>query len=246
MRQRLSSFQSVWLLRSLHSIKYKPLIIIDLPRISPLRFPYCIPLFERGSTGRSKTLADTSAEYQPRLRGRQVEWQVARTADRRKLVCAPSRRPTGGLQHVPDRLRCRCPWAPKTAGSLVGSMAFLQGHARRSLASLFRSGRGKFLLSRVCGEQNRTVTSIPEWLNTRRRLTWNNSTAAPSSITDAATERRFPTISRNGSCQVWRDSQTRQAADSPRRRSARRFRFNQPGRPGSISQAGIGTPHLHH
>ena len=53
------------LLHSLQSLKYKPLIIVDLPWISPLQFPHYIPLFEKESTGRSRMLADRSAEYQP-------------------------------------------------------------------------------------------------------------------------------------------------------------------------------------
>ena len=53
------------LLHSLQSLKHKPLIIIDLLRLSPLQFPHYIPLFERESIGRSRTLADRSAEYQP-------------------------------------------------------------------------------------------------------------------------------------------------------------------------------------
>ncbi len=53
------------LLHSLQSLKYKPLIIVDLLRISPLQFPHYIPLFEKESTGRSRMLADRSAEYQP-------------------------------------------------------------------------------------------------------------------------------------------------------------------------------------
>ena len=53
------------LLHSLQSLKYKPLNIIDLLWINPLQFPHFIPLFEKESTGRSRTLADRSTEYQP-------------------------------------------------------------------------------------------------------------------------------------------------------------------------------------
>ena len=53
------------LLHSLQSLKYKPLIIIDLLWISPLQSPHYIPLFEKEPTGRSRMLGDMSAEYQP-------------------------------------------------------------------------------------------------------------------------------------------------------------------------------------
>ena len=43
------------LLHSLQSLKYKPLIIIGLLRISPLQFPHYIPLFEREPIGPFKT-----------------------------------------------------------------------------------------------------------------------------------------------------------------------------------------------
>ena len=46
------------LLRDLQSLKYKPLIVIDLTRISPLQFPYFVPLFEKESTGPSRTLVE--------------------------------------------------------------------------------------------------------------------------------------------------------------------------------------------
>ena len=52
-------------LRSLQALKCKPLFIIDILRISPLQFPHYIPLFEKEPTGRSRMLADSSAEYQP-------------------------------------------------------------------------------------------------------------------------------------------------------------------------------------
>ena len=48
------------LLHSLQTLKYKPLLIIDLPWISPLQFPHYIPLFEKESTGRSGMLADVT------------------------------------------------------------------------------------------------------------------------------------------------------------------------------------------
>ena len=50
------------LLHSLQSLKYKPLIIIDLLWISPLQFPHYIPLFEKEPTGRSRMLADRSSD----------------------------------------------------------------------------------------------------------------------------------------------------------------------------------------
>ena len=49
----------------LQSLKYKPLIIIDLLLISSLQFPHYFPLFEKEPTGRSRMLTDRSAEYQP-------------------------------------------------------------------------------------------------------------------------------------------------------------------------------------
>ena len=49
------------LLHSLQSLNHKPLIIIDLLRISPLQSPHYIPLCEKESTGRSGMLADRSA-----------------------------------------------------------------------------------------------------------------------------------------------------------------------------------------
>ena len=64
-RQDGQDKQDEKLLHSLQSLKYKLLIIIDLLRISPLQFPHYIPLFEKESTGRSRMLADRSAEYQP-------------------------------------------------------------------------------------------------------------------------------------------------------------------------------------
>ena len=53
------------LLHSLQSIKYKPLIIIDLLWISPLQFPHYIPLFEKEPTGRSRMLADGNCSVRP-------------------------------------------------------------------------------------------------------------------------------------------------------------------------------------
>ena len=61
----LRHFFDTLVMHSLQSLKYKPLIIIDLLRISPLQFPHYIPLFEKEPTGRSRMLADRSAEYQP-------------------------------------------------------------------------------------------------------------------------------------------------------------------------------------
>ena len=48
------------LLHDLQTFKYKPLLIIDLIRISPLQFPHFIPLFERESNGPFGTLADVT------------------------------------------------------------------------------------------------------------------------------------------------------------------------------------------
>ena len=45
----------------------KSLIIIDLIRNSRQQFPNYIPLFEKESTGPSRTLADRPAEYQLRV-----------------------------------------------------------------------------------------------------------------------------------------------------------------------------------
>ena len=53
------------LLHGLQPIICNPLIIIYLLRISRLQFPHYIPLFEKESTGPSRTLADRSAENQP-------------------------------------------------------------------------------------------------------------------------------------------------------------------------------------
>ena len=64
-RQDGQDKQDETLLHSLQSLKYKPLIIIDLLQISPLQFPHYIPLFEKDSTGRSRMLADRSTVYQP-------------------------------------------------------------------------------------------------------------------------------------------------------------------------------------
>ena len=47
---------------SLQPIDCKPLLIIDLLRISPLQFPHFIPLFEKESIGSSKTFMDRLAE----------------------------------------------------------------------------------------------------------------------------------------------------------------------------------------
>ena len=52
------------LLHDLQSFKYKPLIIIDLLWVSPLKSPHYIPLFEKESAGPSRTFVDRSAEYQ--------------------------------------------------------------------------------------------------------------------------------------------------------------------------------------
>ena len=51
------------LMRGLHSLKYKPLNIIDVIWFGPLRFPHYIPLIKKESTGPSRTLEDRSAEY---------------------------------------------------------------------------------------------------------------------------------------------------------------------------------------
>ena len=60
-------------LLSLQPIDCKPLLIIDLLRISPLQFPHFIPLFEKESIGPSKTFMDRLAEaINAGTRGRRV------------------------------------------------------------------------------------------------------------------------------------------------------------------------------
>jgi len=56
--------------------------------------------------------------------------------------CAGLRKLAPAVVDLPPIHPLRCPLT-------IGSIAFPQGHARRSLASLFRSGRGKSVLSRV-------------------------------------------------------------------------------------------------
>lgn len=74
------------LLRNLQSVKYKPLIIIDLIQNSPRQFPYFIPLFEKEATGRSGMSADGQANRGSPPESKVVKWsrklRVLRIGDR--------------------------------------------------------------------------------------------------------------------------------------------------------------------
>ena len=93
-RQDGQDKQDQTLLHSLQSLQYKPLIIIDLLRISPLQSPHYIPLFEQESMGRSRMLADRSAVTVRSSRGLDLlrVCPLCRPSNRRSV---PLRPPSG-------------------------------------------------------------------------------------------------------------------------------------------------------